>query len=224
MRVIIVEDEKVFGNNLKKLLEHRGLAVDLLCDSEKALSRMLLYQMDYDIAIVDLNMPRMNGTELIQKVRHRKVSTPIIILTGNGDIDNKVELLNCGADDYVVKPFSVDELVARMNSVLRRPAIQKPVIFSAGNLHIDSSSHRVTIGEKEIVLTLKEYALLECFVRRAGEVLTREELSSKVWDFSSVTLSNVLDVHMKNLRKKLKDNHEHAHFETLRGVGYRLVI
>ncbi len=224
MRVIIVEDEKVFGNNLKQLLEHRGLAVDLLSDSEKAFSRMLLYRMDYDLAIVDLGMPRMSGAELTQKIRAKDVSMPIIILTGNDDTENKVTLLNSGADDYIVKPFAINELMARINSLLRRPAIQKPIIFSAGNLHIDTSTHKVTVAGKEIALTLKEYALLECFVRRAGEVLTREELASKVWDFSTVTLSNVLDVHMKNLRKKLQETHEHAHFETLRGVGYRLVI
>ena len=224
MRLIIVEDEAVFAQNIKKLLELKGFAVDWLPSADAALNRILLYQHEYDLILLDLSLPGMNGAELTKKLRLEGVTTPIIILTGNGETDNKVTLLNSGADDYVVKPFSVDELIARINSVLRRPAQAQPVTFSAGNLTVDVTQRRITVGNQEILLTLKEYALLECFVRHPGDVLSREELSNKVWDFASLTLSNVLDVHMKNLRKKLSDADDSARFETVRGVGYRLVV
>lgn len=223
MRLIIVEDEEILAKNLKKLLELKGFAVDWLPNADKAYNRILLYQKDYDLIILDLTMPGMGGMELTQKLRKDGVTTPIIILTGNGETKNMVALLNSGADDYVVKPFLIDELVARIASVLRRPVIPQPVLFSAGNLTVDTANRRITVDDKEIGLTLKEYALLECFVRRPSEVITREDLSNKVWDFATVTLSNVIDVHIKNLRKKLLDTETDSHIETIRGIGYRFV-
>jgi len=224
MRLIIVEDEEVFAQNLKKLLEIKGFAVDWLENAEKAYNRILLYQKEYDMILLDLNMSGMGGMELTQKLRAEGVTTPIIIVTGDGDTKNKIALLNSGSDDYIVKPFSTDELIARINSVLRRPVLSQPVVISFGNITADISGRRVTVHDKEIALTLKEYGLLECFLRNPGKVLSREELSNKVWDFASLTLSNVLDVHIKNLRKKLADTHDSVHFETIRGIGYRLTI
>ncbi len=224
MRLIIVEDEEILAKNLKKLLEIKGFAVDWLPNADKAYNRILLYQKDYDLIILDLSMPGMGGKELTQKLRADGVTTPIIILTGEADTKNKISLLNSGADDYIVKPFSIDELIARISSVLRRPTIPQPVIFSAGNFTVDSSNRRITVDKKEIVLTLKEYALLECFIRRPNEAISREDLSNKVWDFASLTLSNVLDVHMKNLRKKLDEMDSSSRIETVRGVGYRFVV
>lgn len=224
MRLIIVEDEEVLAKNLKKLLELKGFAVDWLPNADKAYNRILLYQKDYDLIILDLTMPGMGGMELTQKLRAEGVTTPIIILTGNSETKNKIALLNSGADDYVVKPFLIEELVARISSVLRRPVLPQPLMFSAGNLTVDTSNRRITVDDKEIGLTLKEYALLECFVRRPSEVISREDLSNKVWDFAALTLSNVIDVHIKNLRKKLDDADTVSHIETIRGVGYRLVV
>lgn len=224
MRLLIVEDEEVFADNLKKLLELKGFAVDWLSSADKAYNRILLYHKEYDAIILDLTMPGMSGKELTRTLRAKGITTPIIILTGNGETKTMVALLNSGADDYVVKPFSIEELAARITSVLRRPVTSQPITFSAGNLTVDTSNRRITVDEKEVELTLKEYALLECFVRRPSEVISREELSNKVWDFASLTLSNVLDVHMKNLRKKLQSADTYSHFETVRGVGYRLVV
>jgi DNA-binding response OmpR family regulator len=226
MRLIIIEDETVFAENLKKLLEFKGFAVDWLASAEQAYNRILLYQNDYDLILLDLNMvgTGMNGMELTGKLRTEGVKVPIVILTGSSDTETKVALLNSGADDYIVKPFSTDELVARIKSVLRRPTTTQPITFSAGNLTVDTVNRRITVSGKEITLTLKEYALLECFVRHPGEVMSREELSNKVWDFAALTLSNVLDVHMRNLRKKLELADDSAHFETIRGIGYRLVV
>jgi len=224
MRLIIVEDEETLAKNLKKLLELKGFAVDWLPSADKAYNRILLYQKDYDLIILDLSMPGMGGRELTQKLRGEGVTTPIIILTGDGDTKNKIALLNSGADDYVVKPFLVDELIARINSVLRRPTTPQPIKFSAGNFTVDSSNRRITVGKTEIALTLKEYGLLECFIRRPNEAISREDLSNKVWDFASLTLSNVIDVHMRNLRKKLEKVDTCSRIETIRGVGYRLVV
>lgn len=223
MRLLIVEDEKGLAKNLKKILELKGFAVDWLADGEKARTRALLYHKEYDCIIFDLMLPGMDGMALTKSLRTENITTPIIILTGRSETENKVALLNAGADDYVVKPFSSDELIARIASVLRRPEAVQKVVQAVGDIAIDTAAHRVYIGEKEIPLTLKEYALLECFLRRPGEVYTREELCNQVWDFNAMTWSNVLDVHMKNLRKKLQASGNSARFETVRGVGYRFV-
>ena len=182
-----------------------------------------MYHKEYDALILDLTLPGLDGVTLTKTLRAEGITTPIIILTGKSQTEFKVELLNSGADDYVVKPFSSEELLARIASVLRRPQVQETVLHEVGDITVDTAVHRVRVGDVEIPLTLKEYALLECFVRRPGEVFTREELSSQVWDFNALTQSNVLDVHMKNLRKKIGKNSGQTRFETVRGVGYRLV-
>ena len=224
MRLIIVDDEIELAENLKKMLELKGFAVDWLPSADKALNRILLYQKEYDAVILDLSMEGMNGMELTMRLREEKVNLPIIILTGDSATATKIALLNSGADDYIVKPFSVDELIARVNSVIRRPALSLPITISAGNITMDTVQRTITVSQKEVPLSLKEYALLECFVREPGKVMSREQLSNKVWDFASLTLSNVLDVHMVSLRKKIVTEGETTRFETIRGVGYRLVI
>lgn len=224
MRLLIVEDDLEFGENLKKTLEKKSFATDWLEDGEKARSRILLNRKEYDAIILDLTLPGMDGMTLTKTLREHDITIPIIILSGRGEAEYKINLLNSGADDYIVKPISTLELMARITTVLRRaPAPQRGRVHIVGDLTIDNAIHRVYIGSTEVSLTLKEYALLECFANRPGEVLTREELYEKVWDFNAVTLSNVLDVHIKNLRGKLRHNNSSASFETVRGVGYRLV-
>jgi DNA-binding response OmpR family regulator len=222
MRLLIVEDEAKLAEALKKGLELKGYAVDWVQDGKKALSRILLYRNEYDLILLDLMLPEMDGAAITQKVREDGVTTPIIMLTGRSETEHKVDLLNKGADDYVIKPFSFEELLARITSVLRRPALTQPVILKVGPIEMDTSTRVVRKNGREIQLTLKEFALLECFMRQPYKVLSREKLFDHVWDFNALTLSNVLDVHMKNLRKKLEDEGEHL-FETVRGVGYRLV-
>lgn len=223
MRLLIVEDEETVAKNLKKLLELKGIAVDWLSDALVARTRILMYRNEYDIILLDLGLPGMSGMALTTSLRDEGVTTPIIIVTGESDTASKITLLNSGADDYVVKPFSSEELIARINSVLRRPATSQPVVYTVGEFTMESATHSLRAGKTEIPLTLKEYSLLECFLRRPNEVLTREDLCNKVWDFNSLTLSNVLDVHMKNLRKKLSGASNSGRFETVRGVGYRFV-
>ena len=224
MHLLIVEDEERIAKALKKGLETKGYAVDWLPDPEKALSRILLYRNEYDLIILDLMLSgTMDGAAITEKVRAEKVTTPIIILTARNETEHKVELLNKGADDYIVKPFSFEELLSRINAVLRRPKTSQPLTLRVGELEMNTSTRTVTQHGQEVPLTLKEFSLLECFMRQPNEVLSREKLFDHVWDFNSLSWSNVLDVHMKNLRKKLQTEQYGAPiFETVRGVGYRL--
>lgn len=222
MHILIVEDEEKLAQALKRGLEMKGFAVDWLADPEKARTRILLYRDEYDLVILDLMLPGLDGAAITKSVRKENVTTPIIILTARNETEKKVDLLNSGADDYVVKPFSFQELLARIGSLLRRPSLSQPVVLTFGPLTMDTATRAVVLGDVSVPLTLKEYSLLECFMRRPGEVLTREELFNQVWDFNSLSWSNVLDVHMKNLRKKLDYGDARPLFETVRGVGYRL--
>lgn len=224
MHILIVEDEERLAKALKKGLELKGFAVDWLADSEKARSRILLYRSEYDLIILDLMLPGIDGATITESVRKANVTTPIIILTARNETEHKVDLLNKGADDYIVKPFSFEELLSRINAVLRRPAQTKPVTLRVGPVEMDMATRVVRKDGAEVPLTLKEFALLECFMRQPGIVLSREKLFDHVWDFNSLSWSNVLDVHMKNLRKKLgTDENGDQLFETVRGVGYRLL-
>src|SRR3989344_868335 len=178
MRILIVEDEEKLAEATKKGLELKGFTVDWLAEGEKARTRMMLYRDEYDLVLLDLMLPGVDGATICKDVREAGVTTPIIVLTARDETDTKIDLLNLGADDYLAKPFSFDELVARMNAVLRRPEQALPS-----------------------VLTVRDH----------------------VWSFDFPAFSNVLDVHMKNLRKKLDDYGEaDPLFETIRGIGYRL--
>jgi DNA-binding response OmpR family regulator len=223
MHLLIVEDEEKLAKALKKGLTLKGFAVDWLPDPEKARTRILLYKDEYDLIILDLMLPGLDGAAITESVRRENVTTPIIILTARNETEHKVDLLNKGADDYIVKPFSFEELLARINSVLRRPTPLQASVLKVGPLEMDTAARVVRKEGKEIPLTLKEFSLLECFMREPGIVLSREKLFDHVWDFNALSWSNVLDVHMKNLRKKLDhENSRHQLFETVRGVGYRL--
>lgn len=224
MRLLIIEDEAEFAGSLKKILERKGFAVDVTSNAEKALTRLELYGADYALVLLDLSLPDLDGMELLQVLRERKVATPVVVLTGRNSVESKIDLLNSGADDYIVKPFSSEELIARINTVLRRPKEAKPTVYAVGALEVDTAARTVRAGEKQVTLTVKEYSLLECFLRKPNQVVTREELSSQLWDFESESWSNVLDVHMKNLRKKLAAGETSVAFETVRGVGYRLAL
>lgn len=223
MRILIVEDEAKLAEATKKGLELKGFTVDWLDDAEKARTRMMLYRDEYDLVLLDLMLPGVDGATICRDVRAEGVTTPIIILTARDETENKVELLNLGADDYLAKPFSFEELVARINAVLRRPEQALPSVLTIRDITLDPGKHTVTKGGKEVSLTLKEFSLLEFFMRNPNQALKREAVLDHVWSFDFPAFSNVLDVHMKNLRKKL-DDYENSDplFETIRGVGYRL--
>lgn len=223
MRILIVEDEEKLAEATKKGLELKGFTVDHIAEGEKARTRMMLYRDEYDLVLLDLMLPGVDGATICRDVREAGVTTPIIVLTARDETDMKVDLLNVGADDYLAKPFSFEELVARMNAVLRRPEAALPSILTIRDITLDPAKHTVTKNGKEVALTLKEFSLLEFFMRHPSEAVKRETVLDHVWSFDFPAFSNVLDVHMKNLRKKLDDYGEaDPLFETIRGIGYRL--
>ncbi len=225
MRILIVEDEAKLAEALKRGLELKGFAVDWLADSEKARTRILLYKEEYDLILLDLMLPGIDGATICRDARAEGVTTPIIVLTARDETETKVELLNIGADDYLAKPFAFEELVARMAAVLRRPTTTLPTTLAVRDIVLDPGRRVVEKAGTPIPLTLKEYSLLEFFLRNPNEALTRENIMDHVWSFDFPGFSNVLDVHMKNLRKKLDtDDVDDPLFETVRGVGYRLNV
>jgi DNA-binding response OmpR family regulator len=223
MRILIVEDEAKLAEAVKRGLEMKGFSVDWLSDSEKARTRILLYKSEYDLVLLDLMLPGISGDQICRDVREAGITTPIIMLTARDEIEYKIDLLNSGADDYITKPFSFDELIARIHAVLRRPEQGHTGPLSLRDIILDPARHTVTKKGTEVSLTLKEFSLLELFLRHPNEALPRETILDHVWNFDFPGFSNVLDVHMKNLRKKL-DDYEQTDplFETIRGVGYRI--
>jgi len=222
MRIILVEDENKLARALSHGLIQKGYAVDIIDDGIKALNRISLNHIDYDLIILDLGLPGMDGATITKKLREQGVTTPILILTGQTETKSKVDLLLSGADDYLAKPFSFDELCARINAILRRPAEMVPVVLKVRDLELNSAEHKAYKGGSLLHLTLKEFVLLEHFMRNPNKVINREELLSHLWDFNYTSFSNVVDVHVKNLRKKLDSVGEKNLLETIRGKGYRL--
>ncbi len=222
MRILVVEDEVKLADAIKAGLEKNGYAVDVVNNGEKAFKRASLNHIDYDLIILDLMLPDMDGFSITKSLRERNITTPILILTARNETEVKVELLLSGADDYVVKPFSFDELLARIAAIFRRPQQVLPSILSIQDVELNSSSLKVKKAGEEVPLTLKEFMLLEHFMRNPNKVINREDLLSHLWDFNYSSFSNVVDVHVKNLRKKLGWESVNGILETIRGVGYRL--
>lgn len=224
MRLLIVEDEVKLAEALKTGLEHEGYAVDIIHDGQAALNRILLYRNEYDLIILDLMLPNIDGHEICRRIRAEGVTLPILVLTARNETDHKVNVLNSGADDYMVKPFSFSELAARIQALLRRPVTTLPGKLTVKDLELDPTEHVVKRQGQAVPLTLKEFMVLELFMRNPNRILSREEILDHAWDFNFEGFSNIVDVYIKNLRQKL--DHEHTHnqslFETVRGVGYRL--
>ncbi len=222
MRVLIVEDEPKLAEGIKKGLEKNGYAVDVLADGAEALTRISIHRSDYDLVILDLMISSLSGLEVCTQARALGVVVPILVLTARSETENKVKLLLAGADDYLVKPFSFDELLARMQALLRRPKEKVLEMLVVNDIELDPASHTVRKGGKDISLTLKEFMLLEHFMRHPNEVINREDLLAHLWDFNYESFSNVIDVHVKNLRRKLDEADAYGILETVRGIGYRL--
>ena len=222
MRVLIVEDNEKLAASLKRGLEKHGYAADCVHNGEEAIELFILNHEDYDVAILDLMLPSRSGLDICMTVRGRGIMTPIVVLTARDEVANKLTLLDAGADDYVVKPFSFEELLARLRAVNRRPNAMVSDELTLGPIQLVSSQHRVFVDSKELLLTTKEFAILELFMRNPERVLTREFILDHVWDANFNSSSNVVDVHVKNLRKKLADTEAGDVIETVSGVGYRL--
>jgi len=218
MRILIVEDEKKVAGFIKKGLEEETYAVDVAFDGEEGL--YLGETNQYDLVILDLMLPKLNGLEVLTRLREKKLNTPILLLTAKDSVEDKVTGLNKGADDYLTKPFAFSELLARVRSLLRRGQTETKTLLQVGDLSLDLVSHKVWRDGEEIELTGKEYSLLEYFMRNVDKVLTRTMIAEHVWDYNFDTFTNVIDVYVNHLRKKIDKNHERKLLHTLRGVGY----
>lgn len=223
MKILIIEDEKKLAQLLKTGLEKEGYAVDFLTDGESGQKRIELHYIDYDMVILDLMLPKRDGAEICRSIREKNISIPILVLTAKSGIDDKILLLDLGADDYLTKPFSFSELLARIRALLRRPEKALPNQLVVRNLVLDPTTQKVYRQGKEIKLTLKEFRMLEYFMRHPNQVINRDQILDNLWDFTFDSFSNVVDVHIRNLRKKLEDEGE-VFLETVRGIGYRIIV
>ena len=222
MRLLIVEDEKKVAGFIKKGLEEETYAVDVAYDGEEGFHLAELNQ--YDMIILDLMLPKMDGLEVLTRLRDKKVNTPILLLTAKDAVEDKVTGLNKGADDYLTKPFAFSELLARVRSLLRRGQADTKTELKVGDLNLDLVSHKIIRNGEEIELTGKEYSLLEYFMRNEGKVLTRTMIAEHVWDYNFDTFTNVIDVYVNHLRKKIDKKYPVKLLHTLRGIGYVMKV
>ncbi|MCK9351985.1 MAG: response regulator transcription factor [Candidatus Paceibacterota bacterium] len=222
MRILIVEDEETLAQSIKEYLEKQGYAADYVLDGDIAERRIRVSQKDYDLVVLDLMLPKKSGYEICKSVRGAKIDIPIIVLTGKDSMEDKTMLLDSGADDYLTKPFHMEELVSRIRALLRRPKEVLPSEITIRDLTLNMTTHAVTRGGKVTApLTLKEINLLEYLMRNPNQVLSRSQITNHVWDFSFDSFSNVVDVHIMNIRKKIGDPKGKL-LETVRGIGYRI--
>lgn len=222
-RLLVIEDDEKLAWSIKLGLEKRGHTIDCVSDGEAGEVRLALYQKEYDLAIVDLVLPDRDGIDVVRRVRKESVALPILVLTGKQDVHDKVLALDAGADDYLTKPFSFEELSARIRALLRRPDGTLPSQLEVDDIKLDTVSRQAFIHDEELALTLKEFNLLEYFMRHPNQVLNREQIYDQLWDFNANSLSNVIDVHVKNLRNKIKAKGGRSVIKTVQGVGYRLM-
>ncbi len=216
----MIEDQQNLAQLIKEGLEGEGFAVDALHDGAEGESRILMNHQDYDLIVLDIMLPNKDGISICQSVRAKKITTPVLILTSKDGTDNVIAGLNAGADDYLVKPFHFDELLARIRAILRRPPDSLPPELSINGLTLNPATGKVTKNGQELHLTLKEFRLLEYLMRHPNQVMNREQIIASLWDFSFDSFSNVVDVHVTNLRKKIGDR-KGAIIETVHGIGYR---
>ena len=221
MRLLVVEDEQKIADSLKKGLEQESFAVDVAYDGEYGYD--LASTEDYDLIILDLMLPGMSGEEVCKNLRMGGKSTPILMLTAKGELEDKVAGLNIGADDYLVKPFAFEELLARIKALARRPKNSLPAILKAGSLTLDTNSYKVVRTKKEIALSKKEFALLTYLLKNRGRVVTKEQIIANVWNFDADVLPNTVEVYIGYLRDKIdKPFREPPLIKTVRGFGYKI--
>src|SRR5499433_1448222 len=220
VRILLVEDEPRMANVIAKGLREQAYAVDIAADGEAALYQASIN--DYDLMVLDVLLPQRDGFEVCRELRERGNTTPILMLTARAAVDDRITGFDAGADDYLTKPFSFRELLARIRALLRRDSHLRPEVFQLDDLTVDSASHRVSRASREIELTAKEYALLEYLTRRAGQLVSRAEIAAHVWDDSFDPFSNTIEVYMNRLRKKIDEKHPVKLLHTRRGEGYIL--
>ena len=220
MRVLIVEDELRMASLIRRGLEHEGLAAEIAGNGEDALWMAAAH--DYDAVVLDVMLPDLDGFEVCRRLRTAGIWSPVLMLTARDSVDDRVAGLDSGADDYLVKPFAFAELLARLRALARRGETGRPAVLAVGDLRLDPATREVTRGATAIALSAKEFALLETFMRRPGEVLSRFHLLEHAWDFAYENRSNVVDVYVRRLRRKIDEPFGRRSLETVRGAGYRL--
>jgi two-component system OmpR family response regulator len=220
VRVLVVEDERKLGELLVRGLREEGYAADVADRGEAAL--WMANAVDYDAIVLDVMLPGVDGFDVCRRLRRDGVWTPVLMLTARDAIEDRITGLDTGADDYLTKPFSFDELLARIRALTRRAPAERPAVLEVGDLRLDPAAHRAWRSEQELDLTAKEFALLELLMRRAGIALTRTQLLDGAWDLAFESRSNVIDVYIRYLRDKIDRPFGRESIETVRGVGYRL--
>src|SRR4051794_3603021 len=220
MRVLVVEDEVKMASLIRRGMREEGLAADVAVKGEDAL--WMAQATGYDAIVLDVMLPGIDGFETCRRLRGEGVWTPVLMLTARDAVEDRVAGLDGGADDYLTKPFSFAELLARLRALVRRGPVEKPVTLEVGDLRLDPASRRAWRADTEIALSTKEFALLETFMRRPGEVLSRYRLLEHAWDYEYENRSNVVDVYVRYLRQKIDRPFGADSIETVRGAGYRL--
>jgi two-component system OmpR family response regulator len=220
MRVLVVEDEPKMAALVARALREEGHAADVAGRGEEAL--VMAQLAPYDAIVLDVMLPDIDGFETLRRLRARKAWTPVLMLTARDAVEDRVGALDGGADDYLTKPFSFAELLARIRAVARRGPVERPTMLEAGDLRLDPAAHRAWRDGTELDLSTREFALLELFMRRPGEVLSRVHLLDRAWDMSFESRSNIIDVYVRYLREKIDRPFGRASIETVRGIGYRL--
>ena len=220
MRILVIEDEQKIINFIKKGLEAEYYTVDYAMNGEEGFFKAL--NEGYDLILLDIMLPKMNGFELTKKIREKDIKTPILMLTARDTIEDKVKGLDAGADDYLPKPFSFDELLARTRALLRRTGSEKSNLISIADLEVDTASHEVKRDDRRIELTSREYALLEYLARNKNIVLSRTKIAQHVWGYDFDTSTNIVDVYIRYLRKKIDEDSDKKLIKTIRGTGYKI--
>ena len=218
MRVLIIEDEHKIANALKRVFQQEHYAVDVCYDGEEGLA--MGTNQPYDIMIIDLGLPKKDGLQVIKELRQQGVHTPVIVLTAKGSTSEKVAGLDAGADDYILKPFAMDEVLARVRALLRRPADQQTTVLEAEDLTLNTTTYEVKRGGKVIPLTSKEFSLLEYLLRNKGRPLSKDEIIGHVWDYDADVLPNTVEVYIRYLRQNIDDPFDKPIIHTARGFGY----
>jgi len=220
MRILVIEDDQKLSDIIQRGLSEVGYAVDAAYDGEEG--RDMAEMVPYDLIILDIILPKKDGIEVCLELRRKQIKSRIIMLTSRDTVSDRIKGLDSGADDYLVKPFAFDELLARLRALLRREISDGSHVLQVGELSMDTLTREVKRGDKDIKLTGKEYSLLEYLLRNPNIVVTRRMLEDHVWDFSLESESNLIDVYIRRLRQKIDKENEDSLIETIRGVGYRL--
>lgn len=220
MRILVVDDEKKIALGIKKALESQKYAVDVCHDGIEALN--MAEAIEYDLIILDRMLPGMDGVSIIKNLRSQNIYTPILLLTALSTVKDKTDGLDAGADDYLPKPFALDELLARVRAILRRPKVKAEIILTVGDLSLNLNTHLVKRSNKDIILTNKEFSLLEFLMRNKNQPISKEQIITHVWNWDSDILPNNIEVYISYLRDKVDKPFSKKLIKTVRGVGYKI--